>query len=198
MGINRGLAILSIAALASCGQSSQDTAKTTPNTLSPWHSLTETEINEAAAAVSDTFGDGILFNRISLTEPDKNEARTWQAGDTATRGADVVYRLNKASYVARYDFDTSSLSAPTEITSGQPMLAGEEIFGALDAVNQLPEVVAALERRGITGSDGLCLPRTVGRFFSDLANPVNDRLVRFDCFNIRGQSGLGLLPTTSA
>ena len=38
----------------------------------------------------------------------------------------------------------------------------------------------------------------VGRFFSDLANPVNDRLVRFDCFNIRGQSGLGLLPTTSA
>ena len=100
--------------------------------------------------------------------------------------------------MARYDFDTASLAAPKEITSGQPMLAGEELFGALDAVNQLPEVVAALEQRGITGSDGLCLPRTVGRFFSDLANPVNDRLVRFDCFNIRGQSGLGLLPTTSA
>ena len=198
MGINRVLAVLSVAVLASCGQSSRETGNNTPTTTSPWHSLTETEINEAAAAVSEAFGEGILFNRISLTEPDKNEARTWQAGDTATRGADIVYRLNKASYVARYDFDTASLAAPKEITSGQPMLAGEELFGALDAVNQLPEVVAALEQRGITGSDGLCLPRTVGRFFSDLANPVNDRLVRFDCFNIRGQSGLGLLPTTSA
>ena len=73
------------------------------------------------------------------------------------------------------------------------MFASEELFGALDVVNQLPEVVVAMERRGIIGSDSLCLPRTVGRFFSDLADAVNDRLVRFDCFNIRGQSGLGLL-----
>ena len=71
------------------------------------------------------------------------------------------------------------------------MLAGEELFGALDAVNQLPEVVAALERRGITGSDGLCLPRTVGRFFSDLANPVNDRLVRFRLLQHSGSKWLG-------
>ena len=198
MGIYRVLAVLSVVALTSCGQSTQEIADNAPTTMSPWHSLTESEINEAATAASDAFGEGILFNRISLTEPDKNKALTWQAGDTATRGADIVYRLNKASYIARYDFDTASLSAPSEVISGQPMLVGEELFGALDAVNQLPEVVTALARRGITGSDGLCLPRTVGRFFSDLANPINDRLVRFDCFNIRGQSGLGLLPTTSA
>ena len=198
MGINRALAGLSVAVLASCGQSSPETADTTPMAMSPWHSLTETEINEAAAAVSNTFGKGIVFNRISLTEPNKTKARAWQAGDKASRGADIVYRLNKASYLARYDFSSASLSAPREITRGQPMLAGAELFGAIDAVNQLPEVVAALERRGITGSDGLCLPRTVGRFFSDVANSVNDRLVRFDCFNTRGQSSLGLLPTTSA
>jgi primary-amine oxidase len=198
MGIYRVVVIVSFVVLASCGQNSQEMGTNTPTTMSPWHSLTEAEINEATAAVTDAFGEGILFNRISLTEPKKNEARTWQAGDTAARGADIVYRLNKASYITRYDFESAALSAPSEITSGQPMLAGEELFGALDAVNQLPEVAAALERRGITGSDGLCLPRTVGRFFSDLANPVNDRLVRFDCFNIRGQSGLGLLPTTSA
>ena len=127
MGINRVLAVLSVAVLASCGQSSQETGNNTPSTLSPWHSLTETEINEAAAAVNGAFGDGILFNRISLTEPDKSKARAWQTGDQAARGADIVYRLNKASYVARYDFDTASLSAPSEITSGQPMLAGEEL-----------------------------------------------------------------------
>ena len=198
MRIYSVVAIVSFVVFTGCGQSSQQAGNNASAATSPWHSLTETEINEAAAAVNDAFGEGILFNRISLTEPDKNKARAWQAGDTATRGADIVYRLNKASYIARYDFDTASLSAPSEITSGQPMLVGEELFGALDVVNQLPEVVAALERRGITGSDGLCLPRTVGRFFADLANPVNDRLVRFDCFNIRGQSGLGLLPTTSA
>ena len=191
MRIYRVVAIVSFMVLASCGQSSQQAANNAPTTKSPWHSLTETEINEAATAVNGAFGEDVLFNRISLTEPDKSKARAWQTGDQAARGADIVYRLNKASYLARYDFDTASLSAPSEITSGQPMLVGEELFGALDAVNQLPEVVAALEQRGITGSDGLCLPRTVGRFFSDLANPVNDRLVRFDCFNIRGQSGLG-------
>ncbi|MGB1335977.1 MAG: hypothetical protein ACPG8D_08665, partial [Luminiphilus sp.] len=198
MGIYRVLAVLSVVVLTSCGQSSQEIGDNAATAMSPWHSLTESEINEAATAASDAFGEGILFNRISLTEPNKNTARTWRVSDQAARGADIVYRLNKKSYLAQYDFDTASLSAPSEITSGQPMLVGTELFGALDAVNQLPEVVAALERRGITGSDGLCLPRTIGRFFADLADPVNDRLVRFDCFNIRGQSGLGLLPTTSA
>jgi Cu2+-containing amine oxidase len=198
MGIYRVLAVLSVVALTSCGQSTQEIGENAATAMSPWHSLTESEINEAATAASDAFGEGILFNRISLTEPNKNTARTWRVSDQAARGADIVYRLNKKSYLAQYDFDTASLSAPKEITSGQPMLVGAELFGALDAVNQLPEVVATLERRGITGSDGLCLPRTIGRFFADLADPVNDRLVRFDCFNIRGQSGLGLLPTTSA
>ena len=124
MGIYRVVAIVSFVVLIGCDQSSQQAGNNAPTTTSPWHSLTETEINEAAAAVSDVFGEGILFNRISLTEPDKNKARAWQEGDSATRGADIVYRLNKASYLARYDFDTASLSAPMEITSGQPMLVG--------------------------------------------------------------------------
>ena len=169
MGINRVLAVLSVVALVSCGQSSRETVDTTSTTMSPWHSLTEAEINEAAAAVSITFGEDIVFNRISLTEPNKAKARAWQASDKAARGADIVYRLNKGSYVARYDFETASLSAATEISSGQPMLTGAEILGALEAVSQLPEVVSALERRGVKGTDGLCLPRTVGRFFSVLA-----------------------------
>jgi primary-amine oxidase len=110
----------------------------------------------------------------------------------------VVYRLKRATYRVQYDFENATISEPQEITSGQPMLMSEELLGAIEVVNQLPEVIAVLEQRGITGTDGLCLPRTVGRFFADIANPVNDRLMRFDCFNIRGQSGLGLLPTSSA
>jgi Cu2+-containing amine oxidase len=90
MEMSRVLAVLSVAVLASCGQSSPETADTAPNAMSPWHSLTESEINEAVAAASDAFGEGILFNRISLTEPDKNKARAWRAGDQVTRGGIIT------------------------------------------------------------------------------------------------------------
>lgn len=198
MGLYQRAVILTILVLAGCGQSSTQTQEIPSAVLSPWHSLTAVEINEASAAVSSAFGSDVIFNRISLTEPDKERARSWKAGQSSPRSADVVYRLKRATYRVQYDFENATISEPQEITSGQPMLISEELLGAIEVVNQLPEVIAVLEQRGITGTDGLCLPRTVGRFFADIANPVNDRLMRFDCFNIRGQSGLGLLPTSSA
>lgn len=198
MGLYQRAVILTILVLAGCGQSSTQTQEISSAVLSPWHSLTAVEINEASAAVSSAFGSDVIFNRISLTEPDKERARSWEAGQSSPRSADVVYRLKRATHRVQYDFENATISEPQEITSGQPMLMSEELLGAIEVVNQLPEVIAVLEQRGITGTDGLCLPRTVGRFFADIANPVNDRLMRFDCFNIRGQSGLGLLPTSSA
>lgn len=198
MGLYQRAVILTILVLAGCGQSSTQTQEIPLAVLSPWHSLTAVEINEASAAVSSAFGSDVIFNRISLTEPDKERARSWEAGQSSPRSADVVYRLKRATHRVQYDFENATISEPQEITSGQPMLMSEELLGAIEVVNQLPEVIAVLEQRGITGTDGLCLPRTVGRFFADIANPVNDRLMRFDCFNIRGQSGLGLLPTSSA
>ena len=60
MGINR-VAVLSVAVLASCGQSSQEAGNNAPTTMSPWHSLTETEINEAAAAVNGCVWRGHLI-----------------------------------------------------------------------------------------------------------------------------------------
>ena len=198
MGFHQAAVILTILVLVGCGQSSTQTQEIPSAVLSPWHSLTAVEINEASAAVSSAFGSDVIFNRISLTEPDKERARSWKAGQSSPRSADVVYRLKRATYRVQYDFENATISEPQEITSGQPMLMSEELLGAIEVVNQLPEVIAVLEQRGITGTDGLCLPRTVGRFFADIANPVNDRLMRFDCFNIRGQSGLGLLPTSSA
>ena len=198
MGFYQAAVILTILVLVGCGQSSTQTQEIPSAVLSPWHSLTAVEINEASAAVSSAFGSDVIFNRISLTEPDKERARSWKAGQSSPRSADVVYRLKRATYRVQYDFENATISEPQEITSGQPMLMSEELLGAIEVVNQLPQVIAVLEQRGITGTDGLCLPRTVGRFFADIANPVNDRLMRFDCFNIRGQSGLGLLPTSSA
>ena len=125
--------------------------------LSPWHGLTEEEINEAAAAVVQASSESPLFNRISLAEPKKSEALRWSPGTDALRAADVRFRLGRKSYSAHYEFSTGSLSEPLELTSGQPMLVGAEIYGALEAVNALPEVQEALRRRGVDAEDGLCL-----------------------------------------
>ncbi len=189
---------ISVALLGACSGDQQNETSDAARAISPWHSLTEAEVREAATAVMDSTDDAIVFNRVSLLEPDKKQAITWQGTEPARRGADVLYRSNQQSWRAQYDFQNQQLSSTTVITSGQPMLAAEEIFPVIETVNALPEVVAALEKRGVSEGSGLCLPRTVGRFFSELADPVNARLVRFDCLNIRGQSGLKILPTTSA
>ena len=189
---------IALALLSACSKDLPTGAPGAPGSISPWHSLTETEIREVSAAVLASSDDPIIFNRISLLEPEKEQAILWTGSTPGRRGADILYRSNKQSWRVQYDFENKQLSAATAITSGQPMLAGEEVFPVIETVNALPEVVAALEKRGVGEGNGLCLPRTVGRFFSNLADPVNSRLVRFDCLNIQGQSGLEILPTTSA
>ena len=57
--------------------------------ISPWHSLTEEEIREVAAAVIDSTDDGVIFNRISLLEPHKEQAIAWQGSEPARRGRAV-------------------------------------------------------------------------------------------------------------
>ena len=198
MKILKSALFLSMGLLVACAEKSLELDETTDRILSPWHSLTSEEVAEVATAVIEAVDAQVVFNRISLLEPLKQDALAWDAHSVAARGADVLYRSEKSSYRVQYDFQTSALSDPQTIVSGQPMLVGAEIVTALDAVNALSEVREALARRGVSARNGLCLPRTVGRFFTSLADPVTDRLVRFDCFNIRGQSGLGLLPTTSA
>ena len=71
--------------------------------LSPWHSLTSDEITEAVSALRASVGDEIMFNRVSLLEPVKSDALAWESGATAGRGADLIYRLSKQSYRAKYN-----------------------------------------------------------------------------------------------
>ena len=165
--MNKALLLVGIAValLGACSGGQRNETPGAIGAISPWHSLTEAEVQEAAAAVMDSTDDAVVFNRISLLEPDKEQAITWQGTEPARRGADVLYRSDRQSWRAQYDFQSQRLSQATVITSGQPMLAGEEIFPVIETVNALPEVVAALEKRGVSEGSGLCLPRTVGRFF---------------------------------
>lgn len=192
------LVLLTLSGLAACNSSDTQEESTSSPTKSPWQSLSAEEIEAAANALIDREGNGVVINRISLLEPNKETARAWTPGTEAERGADLFYRSGKASFRASFDFGTQMLSASKQLVSGQSMLVGEELFGAVENVSALPEVIEAVTQRGVDPDYTLCLPRTVGRFYANIADPVNDRLARFDCFNIRGQSGLGILPTTSA
>ena len=79
------------------------------------------------------------------------------------------------------------------------MLAGEEIFPVIETVNaHCPKWWRHLRKEALTKVTGCAYPEPSGDSFLMLADPVNARLVRFDCLNIRGQSGLEILPTTSA
>ncbi len=172
---------------------------TSATDLSPWDTLTAAEITTAAAAVRAQHGEDVRFNRISLRQPDKAVALSWQAGQPALRGAEIVFRTKGVFKIANYDFSTSELEASRDLTGGQPMLSSDgELLPALTQVNEAEAVVAALAKRGVEEGDGLCLPRTTGRFFSDLVDAANDRMARFDCFNIKGQGRLGILPSTNA
>ena len=109
----------------------------------PWHSLTSDEITKAVSALRASVGEEIRLNRISLLEPIKSDALAWERGATAARGADLIYRSNKQSYRATYDFGTQMLTEPEALSGGQPMLVGEELMGAVEAVNALPEIADA-------------------------------------------------------
>ena len=82
---------IAVAMLSACSGDQRNEKSSATGPISPWHSLTEAEVQEVAAAVMDSTDDAVVFNRISLLEPDKEEAIAWQGAESAQRGADVLY-----------------------------------------------------------------------------------------------------------
>ncbi|GIR71953.1 MAG: hypothetical protein CM15mP74_32040 [Halieaceae bacterium] len=112
----------------------------------------------------DSTDDAVVFNRISLLEPAKEQAIAWQGTEPRARGRCPVPQ-QPAILACSIRFSAQRLSPATVITSGQPMLAGEEIFPVIETVNALPEVVAALEKRGVSEGNGCACPEPSGDFF---------------------------------
>ena len=119
---------IAIALLGACSgdQRSETSGATGP--ISPWHSLTEAEVQEVATAVMGSTDDAVVFNR---TGQSRIKNRPLSGRPRSARRGRCPYRSNQQSGRAQYDFQAQRLSA-TVITSGQPMLAGEEIFPSLD------------------------------------------------------------------
>ena len=178
---------------------SQSSVNAAAAEASPWNSLSAQEIQSAATAVKQRHGRGVLFNRISLAQPDKTTALQWQSGQQAVRQAAVSFRADGKTHHVIYDLSTDSLAPTQTFDNGQPMLTGDgEMTPAVAQINEDPALLGALAKRSIEPGDGLCLPRTTGRFFDELVDPVHDRLLRLDCFYIKGQGGIGILPSTAA
>ena len=166
-------------------------------TASPWDSLTADEHEIAANAVRARVQGKLVFLRVSLKQPDKQKALTWQAGETAQRDAEVTFLEDGEPFITSVNLLSGLADTPTAIRGGQPMLSSNgELTPLVLQLSEDPQIIAALEKRGVAAGHGLCLPRTIGRFFADKANVRRDRIVRLDCVNIAPTGGLGILPST--
>ena len=167
-------------------------------TASPWDGLTADEYQLVSKAVRAAHGDDVLFARISLKQPDKAAALAWTPGEKAARSAEVAFSQGGAFYLTDVDLQNATLGARVALRDGQPMFSGSgELEPLVMTLSENPQVLAALAKRGLEKGEALCLPRTVGRFFADLADVRNNRIVRLDCFNITGSGALGVLPSSN-
>jgi primary-amine oxidase len=166
--------------------------------VSPWDGLRPKEYAQAAGLLKAVHGDAVMFTRISLRQPEKAVALAWQDGDTAQRGAEVTFLVAGKPRLARLDLTGNRIVSDAPMTGGQPMLSGTgELEPIVVKLSEHADVLAALAKRGVEPGQGICLPRTIGRFFTAQANPARERLLRLDCFNIAGDGALGILPSTN-
>jgi primary-amine oxidase len=158
---------------------------------SPWDGLQPQEYRAAAELIKALHGDDVLFTRISLRQPDKTKALAWREGTSAQRDADVTFLVNGAARLARLDLTANKVGSDAPMRGGQPMISGTgELEPLVVTLSEHPDVLAALAVRGVEPGQGLCLPRTIGRFFTGLVDPSRERVVRLDCFNIAGDGAL--------
>jgi Cu2+-containing amine oxidase len=140
--------------------------------VSPWDGLRPEEYAQAAGLLKAVHGDAVMFTRISLRQPEKAVALAWQDGDTAQRGAEVTFLVAGKPRLARLDLTGNRIVSDAPMTGGQPMLSGTgELEPIVVKLSEHADVLAALAKRGVEPGQGICLPRTIGRFFTAQANP---------------------------
>lgn len=136
----------------------------------PLEPLTPDEIKVAAALVRADMGDGdgkLCFEMIELFEPSKEEVRAFRPGAPVNRAARVnVYRTGRVG-VWRYKVSLTEnrILDKETLQTARPMIQLEEFMDIENAVKAHPDFIAAMERRGITDMDLVCVdPWSAGSF----------------------------------
>jgi primary-amine oxidase len=128
--------------------------------------------------------DSTTFSLVLLHPGDKAAVWAWQPGDPVTRALEVVTRTGPVTSEAVVDVGERRLVSWTEIPGAHaPWLDGE--FGAMEeTVKAHAEVLAALERRGITDLFFVqCGGGPPGRF--GLEEEDGRRLAHVHCRDVR-------------
>ena len=137
-------------------------------------------INEILRA-GELAGDTTLYPLIELIEPPKAEVLGWTEGDMLDRRAMVhLTNADNSGFIEAIVNLTSGEIEQSGPTAGQPMVLFAEFANAMTAALEHPDMVAGLERRGLTPDQVFCLPLTAGNFFAE--EDQGTRLMKVPCY----------------
>lgn len=135
----------------------------------PLDPLTAAEISRASAIIRDhfSFGDDIRFETIDLVEPPKEVVRAFEPGNPISRIArfNIYKRAKTGVWTGKVDLGTGKIVAENFLPDAKPMISPEEFMLIEAAAKADPRFKAAIDRRGITRFDLVCVdPWTAGNF----------------------------------
>jgi primary-amine oxidase len=123
----------------------------------PFDPLTPDEIRRASAAVraAHDLGAGMMFETISLREPDKETARAFRPGGVPPRAAFVCAfdRTNGKVYEALVDLAAHRVTDWRHVPGVRPRILYDDIMLVGEVARADPRFRAALAKRGITDID---------------------------------------------
>lgn len=134
---------------------------------------------------SGTVGNETLYPLIELHEPPKAEVLAAENGPTPDRRAMVQYTSAEGFREAIVNITKGTVESDAAIPgdTGQPMVLFTEFMGAIEGALAHPDMIAALEKRGLTPEQAFCLPLTAGNFFTE-EYKNGARLMKVPCYQV--------------
>ena len=155
----------------------------------PMDPLTEEEYVQTLQLLQadELINDESLFPLITLREMPKADVLAWQPGDPISRQAFVIVKQGEQTFEGVVDLTNGEVASWNEITGVQPNLLFEEVINVSMFVSTHPDVMAALEKRGITDPNNvLCQPLAIGNF--NIPEQEGRRLLLSSCLYVAEDS----------
>jgi primary-amine oxidase len=123
-------------------------------------------------------GDAARFPLIELKEPEKSVVLAWQPGQPEPRMVTVNVKEGGKGFKGEVDLAAGKVLS-WAAAEGEAMMLLEEFLGAMDLALGHPDMQAALQKRGLTREQVLCIPLTAGAFGTP--EEFGKRLMKVPC-----------------
>ncbi len=155
--------------------------------LHPLDPLTAEEILAALAILKaeQSLGDRVRFISIALQEPPKSLVLSFEPGSSFEREAFVIVLDNStcSTFEAIVSLTSQAVTSWQPIPNVQPPIALDEFFDCEATVKANPDFQAAVQKRGITDMDLVCVdPWSAGWYADDPEIDRGRRLSRALCW----------------